>query len=275
MSPEDTDEPYSSILSNPGLVGLLLFGFFAAALLCYIWAFFSQSHKLPAFRRFLILSCLRRTSELRGPQNIYHAAFTLLLCDGFTVILGLFWGILLFLGEVGLTYLTFFNIWYGFRFLSQCQHLITALISIIFVCHPERGDILHTMSEVLDLIPVILVILSFKIDGSILIGVDIYNLLLVLGILVSCCKTTASPMANQGKLIVLLSVSFFLLVCLPNMVLRLLLVDSDRYLVLAVSVLLITNFYVIMSAQLFRLVLKVEDKSDNSRSGCAVGNQVL
>lgn len=263
MSLSDDSEPFSPILSNPGLVGLLLFGSFAAALLCYIWAFVSQSHKLPAFGNFLALSCLRRTSELRGEQNLYHAAYMLLLLDGATVSLGLAWGVLLFRGQVGVTYLVLFNLWYGFRFLSQCLHIIMAFVAVVF-CQSRCGDALLIASKVLVVVPVILVVLSFRINNHILIGLDIYNFLLVLWIPVSCCQATSPAMSKQRRPIVLLSLSFYLFACVPNMVLRCLLVYSDQYIVPAVTVLLITNFYVILSALLFRLVLKVEDDQGNN-----------
>ena len=144
--------------------------------------------------------------------------------------------------------------------------MITALVSIVF-CQSQCGGSLLVASKVLVVVPVILVVLSYKINNHILIGLDIYNLFLVLWIPVSCCQATSPAMAKQRRPIVLLSLSFYLFACVPNMVLRCLLVYSDQYIVPAVTVLLITNFYIILSALLFRLVLKMEedDQSNNSR----------
>lgn len=262
----------SLVFSHISLVYVLLFGCFAIALLCYIWAFCSQSHKLPAFKNFLYLSCVRRTRELRGAQNIYYSAFSLLLFDGFTIIFGLVWGILLLCNTVELAFVIFFNIWLAFRHFSQCQHLITALISIVFAYHPSWGDGLRDASKVLNLVPFILIILSFKVHEGILIGVDVTNFLLVVGIVVSLCLSSSSPIANQRTPFGLLSVSFYLVICVPSAVINCLITHSDDNFVLAANVLLFTNFYVIMSALLFRLVLKMEDgnQSDNPQYECAI-----
>lgn len=274
MFTQNEDESSSIAFSHPILVGVLLFGCFIIALLCYIWAFCSQSHKLPAFKDFLYLSCMRRTSELRGAQNIYYAAFSLLLFDGFTLIFGLVWGILMFCGNVNVAFLIFVNIWLAFRFFSQCQHLITALISILFAYHPSWRDGLRGASKVLNLVPFILIILSFKIHDGILIGVDVFNFFLVVGIVVSWCLSTSSPIAHQRTPFGLMSVLFYLIICLPTAVINCMVTHSDHHLVLAVDVLLFTNFYMIMSALLFRMVLKLEDgnQSDNHQYECAISS---
>lgn len=256
---ESLEKPSNFIMARPGLMGALLLGPFALALLCYTWAFCSQSHKLGSFREFLCLTLKRRERELRGTQNIYFSAFSLLLFDGFTFIFGLVWFILVFCTRVQVVQLIFFFLWLAFRFLSVCQHLITALISILFAYHPSWGHGLRSISKGLNLVPFILIVLSFRVHDNIVIGVDVYNFLLMVGIVVSCCRSTSSPMAKQRQPIGVLALSMYFLVCLPNAVLNCLLAASDYYLTHALYVLLITNFYIVMSALLFCLVLKMEE----------------
>lgn len=271
MLKHNFEELPSLTLTHPGLWGSLLFGPFALALLCYIWAFCSQSQSRRAFGEFIVLSLKRRGKDLRGAQNTYNSAFALLLFDGFTVICGLVWGIMMFCDSIELVWLIFLNIWRAFRFLSVCQHLITALISVIFLYHPTWGGGLHSVSKVLYVVPFILVILSFRINDAILIGVDVYNLLLMLVIVVFSCYPSSSSMAKQRKPFLLLSVAMFFLICLPNAVMNCLVATSDDYVLLSSDVLLITNFYIVMDGLMFYLVLRIkeEDRSENQYE-CAI-----
>lgn len=268
MFPQDKVQPI--IFTNPmALVALLLFGSFIVALLCYIWAFCSQRHKLPAFKDFLHLFYWRRTRELRGAQHIYYTAFFLLLFDGLTLIFGIIFGILMFCGQFDWFFQIFCTIWIDFRTLSQSQHLITALVSILFAYNPLwRGGLLDA-SKALNLLPILLIILSLKIHDRIIIGVDVYNFFLVVGIIVTWCRSSNSPIANQRMAFGLMSVLFYI-ICLPMAVLNCLIAHSDHYLPLAVDVLFFTNFYIVMNPLLFRLVLKMEDgnQSDNPPFDC-------
>lgn len=269
----EEEDPLPIAFSHPFLVGSLLFGCLTVAFLCYIWAFCSQRRSLPAFKDFLYLTCMRRTSELRGPQNIYYAAFSLLLFDGLTLIFALVWGALMFVGDTNLVFLIFFNIWLAFRCLSQCQHLITAFVSILFAYHPTWKDGLRAASKILNVVPFIFTVLSFKINDGLLIGVDVYNFLLAVGIVVSWCLSSSSPIANQRTAFGLLSVAFYLMVSLPNAVANCL-VTLDHVIV-ATDIMLFTNFYMIMSALLFRLVLKLDDgnQSDSPQYECAIRSE--
>lgn len=268
---EELDGSYSFVTSNLSLLGVLLFGPLALALLGYIWAFCSQRHKLPKFREFLVLSLKRRHKDLHGAQNVYYSAFALLLFDGFTIITGLVWGILVFCQNSGLVCLIFCVMWFGFRLCSVFQHLITALISVLFVSRPKYAQGLRTLSEVLDVVPFILVILGFRISEHIFIGVDIYNLLVMVAIVVSCCISATSPMAQQRKPIGLLAAIMFVTVVLPNAIINILMLTSDDYHPQAFDILLFTNFYIAMDAVLFYLVLKIdEDDQSDTQYECAI-----
>ncbi|KAJ0055512.1 hypothetical protein NL108_003918 [Boleophthalmus pectinirostris] len=203
-----------------------------------------------------------KKKEIYVESKTHLSLFALLLLDAFTAIFGITAMILLLTqnSDQELTLLIIENIWLAFRWLSLSQHLITSLVSILFLSHPNWGFSLRTIGKSLDAVPFILVMVAFRISRSVLIGVDIFNFLMIVAIVVSWMLNVPTEVAKQRKHFGLLAVSLYLLVCLPNTVLNCLVLQSGEYLPLTLDVLYATNFYFIMNSGLFYLGLKIKEE---------------
>uniref|UniRef100_A0AAV2KL37 Uncharacterized protein n=1 Tax=Knipowitschia caucasica TaxID=637954 RepID=A0AAV2KL37_KNICA len=270
----DEEDPSRSVVAvNPNLESSLLLVPIALGLCIYIFTFCSQRVKGRLFGQSLYTSIRWKESELRGVQHTHMSLFTLLGFDTFTAIFGIMY-MAFVLRDVcqreALGCLIISKMWMAFRRLSLSQHLITALVAVLFLYRPKWASGIRLVGKCLDAPPFILVIVTVRLFPGVIVAVDVFNLLLMVSIAVVCLKQAQTRMAKQRRLLGVLAAVTYVLVCLPNAVLDCLLLKSHDYLPLAFDVFCITNFYFVLDALLFYLVLKINVEEEEPQYEAAI-----
>lgn len=258
----------ADVAGNPYLAAGLLLGYFLLGLASVIWAFWSQRSSINIFKRSVILSVSCQHRRLQGVQIIHNSLFALLLIEGLTAVTAITLAIMFITPTCNhaLTCVYVFSAWFLLRCYVVVLHLQSALVSILYLCHPEWGAKLRYVGTTVVLFFMVFSVFHvlFIQIGTFLLGVIVFGL--ALAIIVKCAVSSVSlaAAAASKKPFVFVAMFMFLFVFAPTFVLQCLMISSanfwestDKYLTVFVNVLFFTNFHLLLDGLLCFFILKL------------------
>ncbi|KAM3590744.1 uncharacterized protein V6R79_015894 [Siganus canaliculatus] len=121
----------------------ILVGYFLLGVFTFILAFWFQPKKFGVFKQSFILFFTGQQGKLRGVQNVHPAIFVMLTVQLVNAIAGLTLAIGLSSGscfpQVTMWCINSSLMWMMTRMLAIVVHLLTALVSVFYLCHPQSG----------------------------------------------------------------------------------------------------------------------------------------
>ncbi|KAL4007245.1 hypothetical protein ACER0C_001097 [Sarotherodon galilaeus] len=256
------------VMVNTNLAaGLLLFTSLLG-LVTYIGALWYQRGALSLLKNSFITSFSCEHMNLKGAQNTHVSLFVLIFIDVLNVIGAMTYGSQLAAATCpGNPCLYTENLWMASRRYLVMIHLLTALISLLYLYRPHLGAKLRCVFSVVSLL---ICVLHYS---SVLYTIEAEYLLeiLICGLAVAIVSTAIlSSAATGGKIvkigITVISMITFFAVYFPSFVLRYLVYSRSTsgkpvadYYTIYLNVYYFTNFNVFLDGLLFCLILKLSD----------------
>lgn len=253
----------SGVVGNPKLqAGILLFTSLLG-LVTYIGVFRYQRRALSLLKRSFIMCFSCEHMKLQGAQNIHVSLFALIFIDVLNVI-----GAMIFGGELaasaclyGNTCQYTFELWVFSRWFEMIVHLLTAFISLLYLCQPHLGAKLRGVFSVVSLLLCVFYY-SFRVYSRVaLYMINAVTILLAMGITATLKVPPVShSTATNKKLIVILAMCMFFVVFFPGFVFECLIDSqgpSEQYSIIALNFFFFTNFQVCLDGLLCCVILKL------------------
>lgn len=264
---------FLDIMENSTVQSLVLLGYLLLGLLSYTWAFYSQRHKLSRFKESLILSLTCKDSQLRGVQNTYGCLLALVSMDVLNAVSAVAVAAFLLNNNCLFGCVIFSHIWFVSRGTALLLHSITALVSILFLCHPDWGFTLRCIAKLLLLIAYISVPFYFFYYYIILMAVSVYDFVLMVAIVGNIWALLSPKAAAQRRSITLVAVVTCLFICLPNFILDCLVFESlnkrqidFNYIKISSTIFHLTNFHLFLDGLLCYFVLKLSADDEQAEA---------
>ncbi|XP_039465995.1 uncharacterized protein LOC120439259 [Oreochromis aureus] len=261
----------SGVVGNLKLQAGILLSTSLLGLVTYIGAFWYQRGALSLLKNSFITSFSCEHMNLKGVQNTHVSLFVLLFIDVLNVIGAMTFGSHLAAATCSGNPCLYTQIlWMASRRYLVMIHLLTALISLLYLYRPHLGAKLRCVFSVVSLL---ICVLHYS---SVLYTIEAEYLLeiLICGLAVAIVSTAilSSP-ATGGKIvkigITVISMVTFFAVYFPSFVLRYLFYSrlTADYNTIYANVYYFTNFNVFLDGLLFCLILKLSDgeKEDESQ----------
>ncbi|CAI5671806.1 unnamed protein product [Oreochromis niloticus] len=261
------------VLVNNNLAAGILLSTSLLGLVTYIGAFSFQRGALSLLKNSFITSFSCEHMNLKGAQNTHVSLFVLLFIDVINVIGAMTFGSHLAAATcLGNPCLYTYNLWMASRRYLVMIHLLTALISILYLCHPHLGSKLRCVFSVVSLLICVLYYSSvlYTIEAEYLL--EILTCGLAVAIVLTAALGSAATGEEKVKIgITVISMITFFAVYFPNFVLRYLVYSrlTADYETIYANVYYFTNFNVFLDGLLCCLILKLSDgeKEDEIQQG--------
>ncbi|KAL4007247.1 hypothetical protein ACER0C_001099 [Sarotherodon galilaeus] len=251
------------VLVNNNLAAGFLLSTSLLGLVTYILAFSFQRGALRLLKNSFITSFSCEHMNLKGAQNTHVSLFALIFIDVVNVIGAMTYGSQLAAATCpGKTCLYTENLWIFSRRYLAMIHLLTALISILYLCHPHLGAKLRCVFSVVSLLICVLYYSSvlYTIEAEYLL--EILTCGLAVAIVLTAALGSAATGGKKVKIgITVISMITFFAVYFPNFVLRYLVYSrwAADYETIYANVYYFTNFNVFLDGLLCCLILKLSD----------------
>ncbi|XP_026018453.1 uncharacterized protein LOC113019126 [Astatotilapia calliptera] len=250
------------VVVNTNLAGGILLSTSLLGLATYIGAFWDQRGALSLFKRSFITSFSCDHGNLKGVQNTHVSLFALIFIDVLNVIGAMTLGSHLVAATCpGNTCLYTENLWMFSRRYLVMIHLLTALISILYLCHPHLGSKLRCVFSVVSLLICVLYYSSVHYTIEVLYMQEVLTCGLALAI---TAKSKLTGRKKDKLRIVTVALCTFLVVYLPVFVLDYLIYSRtisglpiEDYFIIYVNVYYFTNFQVFLDGLLCYSILKM------------------
>ncbi|XP_042072531.1 uncharacterized protein LOC121813088 [Haplochromis burtoni] len=256
------------VVVNTNLAAGILLSTSLLGLVTYIGAFWFQRGALSLLKNSFIMSFSCEHMNLRGAQNTHISLFVLLFIDVLNVIGAMTFGSQLAAATCSGNPCVYTEyLWMFSRRYLVMIHLLTALISLLYLYRPHLGATLRCVFSVVSLLICVLHYSSvlYTIEADYLLEI------LICGLAVAIVSTAILSFAATGGKIVkigitVISMVTFFAVYFPSFVLRYLVYSRPTsgqpgadYNTIFVNVYYFTNFNVFLDGLLCCLILKFSD----------------
>ncbi|XP_039465916.1 uncharacterized protein LOC120439204 [Oreochromis aureus] len=250
------------VVEDTNLAGGILLSTSLLGLATYIGAFWDQSSALSLFKRSFIMSFSCDHGNLKGVQNTHVSLFALIFIDVLNVVGAMTYGSHLVAANCpGNTCLYTENLWMFSRRYLVMIHLLTALISVLYLCHQNLGSKLRCVFSVVSLLICVLYYSSVLYTIEVLYMQEVLTCGLALAII---AKSKPTGRKKDKLRIATVALFTFLVVYLPVFVLDYMIYSRtisglpiEDYFVIYVNVYYFTNFQVCLDGLLCYSILKM------------------
>lgn len=256
----------SSIIENPKVAGWILLGYSLLGVVTFIWAFWTQRHRLSTFKQSMILSFTGQNDKLRGVQSIHYTLIPLLFIDAMAAVTEFGSAMHLLFESFCPNCAIMTYTWLILRCLGLVFHFVNALACILYLYNPLWVVKARCLAHFVTFLVVILFVFFIEIA---LLGHEVLILLLGLFSMIAQFKVTPPSLsaAVHRRKIALVAMLNFLLVFAPAFVLNWLMMTQNlpNYTVLYGDVTFGTNFHIYIDGILCYFILKLPSEEEQQQ----------